>query len=89
MNLMAGLLTAGSIYSSRLPDLFDNSSVAIREFRPRTQRRVRTGISPASLLGPEGTITRHELFKFLLRQSGPNCQVDLELLFEPDALGRL
>jgi len=56
---MAGLLTVGSIYSPRLPDLFRARSVANCGFRPRTQRRVRTGVSPVSLLALKGTITLH------------------------------
>ena len=59
---MAGLLTFGSFYSPRLPDLFRShlknrildKSVVVCEFRSRSQRRVRTGIAPVSLLAPGG-----------------------------------
>ncbi len=56
---MAGLLTVGSIYFPRLPDLFCARPVAICGFRPRSQRRVRTGVTPVSLLAPKGTIKLH------------------------------
>jgi len=62
MNFLAGLLTFGSIYSSRLPDLFGNKSVATCEFRTRLQRRVRTGIKPVSLFAPQGTKKHHDKF---------------------------
>ncbi len=80
---MAGLLTVGSIYSPRLPDLFVDRSVAICGFRPRTQRRVRTGISPVSLLGPKGTITLHEKFMVTNKLTGIDCQGFLLLKFVP------
>jgi len=62
MNFLAGLLTFGSIYSSRLPDLFGNKSVATCEFRTRLQRRVRTGIKPVSPFAPQGTKKHHDKF---------------------------
>jgi len=40
---MAGLLTHGSFYFPRLPRPFGGGQVAICGFRPRSQRRVRTG----------------------------------------------
>ena len=51
----AGLLARGSSYSPRLPMPFRPwayGTVASSGFRPHTQRRVRAGITPASLLRP-------------------------------------
>jgi len=47
---MAGLLTFGSTDSPHLPGSFGNEPVANCGFCPRTQRRVRTGVTPVSLL---------------------------------------
>ena len=52
----AGLLTRASPYSPSLPggvsSILLNSPVASSGFRPHSQRRVRAGIAPASLLRP-------------------------------------
>jgi len=60
MNVMAGLLTFGSIYSPRLPDLFGGRSVAIADFVPEHSG----GSVPEShrlpYWAPMGTTTLHE-----------------------------
>jgi hypothetical protein len=50
----AGLLTPGSPYLSDLPTWLPQAVVAT-DFRPRSQRRDRAGLQPASLLSRHGT----------------------------------
>ena len=65
MNWMAGLLTLGSSYCPHLPIPLGDEIVVICGVRPRSQRRVRTGFSPVSLLCPQwGTIKLHDYFLF-------------------------
>jgi len=53
--IKAGLLTFGSPYSPNLPILIHLRTVALRGFRPRSQRRDHDGFSPSSLLNQNGT----------------------------------
>jgi hypothetical protein len=62
MNVMAGLLTLGSSLFPRLPGSFGDEPVTKCGNSPRTQRRVRTGFKPVSLLGPRGAIKFHDKF---------------------------